>query len=93
MGAWEHLIPPIGLSNMEFPLESDLFFCKTSSPGVCYLPGPIFMNVEFPSIETILESMMMDIQPLPELEALEVFYQRIPFPKPSNGIFLESYWA
>jgi hypothetical protein len=75
MGAWEPLLPPIGLSNLVFPLESDLVVCKTSSPGICELLSPGFMDVEFPSDEAILEAMIMDLRPPPELEALLVGYQ------------------
>jgi hypothetical protein len=89
MGAWEPLLPPIGPSNLVFPLESSLVFCKTSSPGICELSSPVFMDVEFHSNEDILEAMIMDLQPPPELEYLLVGYQRIPCLEPSNGLYLE----
>jgi hypothetical protein len=93
MGAWEPLLPPIGPSNLVFPLESDLTVCETSSPGICVLSSPSFMDVEFPSDEAILEAMIMDFRPLPELETLQVGYQRNPWPEPSNGLYLENYYA
>jgi hypothetical protein len=35
MGAWEPLLPPLGLSDLEFPFESDLIVCRSSSPCAC----------------------------------------------------------
>jgi hypothetical protein len=32
MGAWEPLIPPLGPSRLEYPSESDLVVCRSSSP-------------------------------------------------------------
>jgi hypothetical protein len=53
-----------------FPLESNLFFCELSSLG--------FMDVEFPLDEATLEAMILYFRPLPEVETLQVDYQRIP---------------
>jgi len=56
-----------------FPLESNLTFCETSSPGIGEFSSPSsfdFLDIEFPSDEAILEAMIMDFQPLPELEDL-----------------------
>jgi hypothetical protein len=93
MGACKPFLSPLGLSNLVFPLESDLVVCKTSSPGICVLSSPGFMDVEFPSDEAILEAMIMDLRPPPELEALQVGYQRNPWLEPSNGLYLENYYA
>jgi hypothetical protein len=30
---------------------------------------------------------------LPEMETLQVYYQQIPWPRPSNGPYLENYYA
>jgi hypothetical protein len=35
MGAWEPLLPPIGPSRIEYPSESNLVFCRSSSPHSC----------------------------------------------------------
>jgi hypothetical protein len=35
IGAWEHLLPPLGPSDIEFPFESDLIVCRSSSPRSC----------------------------------------------------------
>ena len=35
MGAWEPLLPPLGPSGLEFPYESDLIVCRSSSPHAC----------------------------------------------------------
>jgi hypothetical protein len=35
MGAWEPLIPPLDPSNLEFPFESNLAVCRSSSPCAC----------------------------------------------------------
>jgi hypothetical protein len=35
MGAWEPLLPPLGLSDLESPFESDLTVCRSSSPRAC----------------------------------------------------------
>jgi hypothetical protein len=51
------------------------------------------MDVELPSDEDILEAMLMDHRPLPELETLQVGYQRNPWSEPSNGLYLENYYA
>jgi hypothetical protein len=32
MGEWEPLLHPLGLSDLEFPFESDLIVCRSSSP-------------------------------------------------------------
>jgi hypothetical protein len=93
MGAWEPLLPPIGLSNLVFPLEYYLTDCEASSPGICVLSSPTFMDVELPSDEAILEAMIMDFQTLCEMETLHVCYQRIPWPEPSTGLYLEHYDA
>jgi hypothetical protein len=92
---WGHviLLPPFVLRDLAFPLESDLIVCKTSSPSICVLSSPSFMDVEFPSDEAILEAMIMDFRPLLELETLQVCYQRNPWPEPSNGLYLENYDA
>jgi hypothetical protein len=93
MGACEPFLSPFGPSNLGFPLESDLTICETSSPGIGESSSPNFLDVEFPSDEAILEAMIMDFRPLPELEALQVGYQRNPWPEPSNGLYLEKYYA
>jgi hypothetical protein len=62
-----------------FPLEFDLTVCETSSPGVGESSSPNFMDVEFPSDEAILEDMIVDFRPLPELETLQVVYRRNPY--------------
>jgi hypothetical protein len=36
MGEWEPLLPPLGPSDLESPFESDLIFCRSSSPHACY---------------------------------------------------------
>jgi hypothetical protein len=35
MGAWDPLLPPLGPSDLEFPFESDLIVCRSSSPCAC----------------------------------------------------------
>jgi hypothetical protein len=70
MGVWEPLLPPIGPSSLEFPLESHITICETSSLGICVLSNPDFMYVEFLSDESILEAIIMDPRPLLELETL-----------------------
>jgi hypothetical protein len=35
MGAWEPLFPPLGLSRLEYPSESDLVVCRSSIPRAC----------------------------------------------------------
>jgi hypothetical protein len=60
MGAWEPFVPPIGRSNLVFPLESHLAICKTLSHGIFELSSPSFMDVELPLEEAILEAMIMD---------------------------------
>jgi hypothetical protein len=35
MGAWEPLHPPFGPSGLEYPSESDLVVCRSSSPCAC----------------------------------------------------------
>jgi hypothetical protein len=35
MGAWEPLFPPLGPSRLEYPSESDLIVCRSSSPRAC----------------------------------------------------------
>jgi hypothetical protein len=35
MGAWEPLLPPLGPSGLEYPSESDLIVCRSSSPRAC----------------------------------------------------------
>jgi hypothetical protein len=32
MGAWEALLPSLGPSGLEYSFESDLIFCRSSSP-------------------------------------------------------------
>jgi hypothetical protein len=90
---WNPWTPPMGPINSVFPLESDLVVCKTSSPGICELSSLGFMDVELPSYEAILEDMIKDFRPLPELENIQFYYQRIPWPRPSNGIYLGNYYA
>jgi len=36
MREWEHFLHPLGLSDIEFPFESDLVVCRSSSPCACY---------------------------------------------------------
>jgi hypothetical protein len=93
IGACKPFVSPLGLSNLTFPLDSNIVVCKTSSLGICVLSSPDFMGIELPSDEAILEAMIMDHRPPPELEALQDSYQIIPWPKPSNGIYLEHYFA
>jgi hypothetical protein len=35
MGAWEPLFPPLGPSRLEYPSESNLIVCRSSSPRSC----------------------------------------------------------
>jgi hypothetical protein len=35
MGEWEPLLPPMVLSDLEFPFKSDLIVCRSSSPHAC----------------------------------------------------------
>jgi hypothetical protein len=35
MGAWEALLPSLGPSGLEYPSESDLIVCRSSSPRAC----------------------------------------------------------
>jgi hypothetical protein len=35
MGACEPFLPPLGLSDLEFPFESDVIVCISSSPSAC----------------------------------------------------------
>jgi hypothetical protein len=35
MGAWEPLFPPLGPSRLEYPSESNLIVCRSSSPRAC----------------------------------------------------------
>jgi hypothetical protein len=35
LGAWEPLFPPLGPSRLEYPSESDLVVCRSSSPPAC----------------------------------------------------------
>jgi hypothetical protein len=93
MGSSEPLLSPFIPSNMVFPLEYDLTICETSRLGICVLSRPSFMDFEFPSDEFFLEVMIMDFQPLSELEDLLVGYQRNPWPEPSNRLYLEEYYA
>jgi hypothetical protein len=91
MGACDPLLSPIGLSNLAFPLEFDLTIGETSSHGMCAPSSPDFLDVELPSNEAILEAMIIDFIPPPELESLQMTYQRIPWPNLSNGLYLENY--
>jgi hypothetical protein len=93
IGACKPFLSPPGPNNMTFPLEFDLVVCKTLSPGICELSSPCVMDVEFPSNEAILEAMIMEPHPLPELKNLQVGYQRIPWYEPSDGLYLENYYA
>jgi hypothetical protein len=88
MGARENLFPPIGPSNMEFTLEFDLDVFNTSSPGICGLSSPSFMDVELPSNESILEAMIMDLRHFLEMKSLLVGYQWNPCLEPNNGLYL-----
>jgi len=85
--------PPMGQSNLAFALEFDFVVCETLSHGICELLSPSFMDVKFPSYEAILEAMILDFQPLHELETLQVDYQKIPWPRPRNGPYLENDYA
>jgi hypothetical protein len=38
--AWEAWPPPMGPSNLVFPLESDLVVCETLIPSICELSSP-----------------------------------------------------
>jgi hypothetical protein len=61
------------------------------------------MDVEMPYDEVILETMTMDGRLwegmhhiflfLPELETLQVEYQRNPWPQPSDRFYLRKYYA
>jgi hypothetical protein len=93
MGARNPFLSPLGPSNLEFPLESHLTIFETSSPGICVMSSLGFMDVEFPSNEAILEAMFLDLRPPPELETLQVRFQQNPWLEPSNGIYLENYYA
>jgi hypothetical protein len=35
MGEWEPFLPPLGPSGLEYPSESDLVVCRSSSPHAC----------------------------------------------------------
>jgi hypothetical protein len=35
MGAWEPLLPPLGLSGLEYPFEYGIIICRSSSPRAC----------------------------------------------------------
>jgi hypothetical protein len=83
----------MGSSNLAFPLEFYLLMCETSIHGVCELSSPCFMDVEFPPDEAILEAMILDFRPLPELKNLQVDYQKRPWSRPRNGPYLENYYA
>jgi hypothetical protein len=87
MGAREPLLYPIGPRDLEFPLESDLTICETSSPDICESSSPNvhdLLDVKFPLNEVILETLIMDGLPweymhrilffLPELENLSIDY-------------------
>jgi hypothetical protein len=74
MGVWEPLLP-IGLSNLEFTLKSNITICETLSPGIYAPSSPGFLDDEFPSDDDILEDMIMDFLPPIELETLKVGYQ------------------
>jgi hypothetical protein len=67
MGACKIFLFPFGPSNLALPLESDLTVCETLSPGICVSSIPGFLDVELPLDEVILEAMVMDPRPLPEL--------------------------
>jgi hypothetical protein len=86
MGKGDLLLSPFVPSDLDFSLESDITICKTSSPGICVMSSLGFMDVEFPSDEAILEALITDFRPLPELETLQVGYQRNPWPEPRNGL-------
>jgi hypothetical protein len=106
MGAQESLISPIGPSDIEFPLKSYPIVCDTSILGIFESLNPIlheFLHVQLPPDEVILKSMIFYGIPLeyihrilfffPELETLQVDYQRNPWPEASNGICLNNYYA
>jgi len=89
IGACKDFLSPLAPNNMEFSLDSNLVVCKTSIPGICVLWSHGFMDVYFPSDDSILEAMIMDHRTPSELEYLHASYQRIPCLDPSNGIYLE----
>jgi hypothetical protein len=55
MGEWEPLLPPFGLSDLEFPFEFDLIVCRSpiprafdSSPLESYSPGQnLHLHMEY----------------------------------------------
>jgi hypothetical protein len=69
IGACNAFLSPLGSSNIY----------KTSSPDICVLWSPSFMDVYFPSDEAILEAVIMDHRTPLELEDLQVGYQRSPW--------------
>jgi hypothetical protein len=60
MGVWEPLLPPIGPSDLEFTLKSNITICETLSPGIYAPSSPGFLDDEFPSDDDILEDMIME---------------------------------
>jgi hypothetical protein len=93
MGACDASLSHFGLSDLEFPLKSDLTIYETLIPGMRALSSPDLLDVEFPSDEAILEAMIMDFWHPPVMETLQVGYQRGPLLKPSIGLYLENYYA
>jgi hypothetical protein len=62
-GARDPLLPPIGLSDLEFPIKSSLTICETLSLGICESSNPYlhdFLDVELPSNKAILKAMILD---------------------------------
>jgi hypothetical protein len=70
IGSCNPFLSPLGQSNLVFPLESNITICETPSTGICVLSSPSFMDFEFSSDKVILEAMIMDLRPPPELEDL-----------------------
>jgi hypothetical protein len=60
MGVCEPFLSLFGSSNLVFTLDFDLTSYKTLSTGICASSSPNFLDVELPSDEAILESMIMD---------------------------------
>jgi hypothetical protein len=54
--------------------ERDFLSIFNSSLGICVFSIPGFMDVDFPSDKAILEAMIMDLRPPPQLKNLQVGY-------------------
>ena len=66
MGEREPFLSPIGPSDFEYLIESDIIFSETSSPRICESSSPSlhdFLDVKFPSNEAIIEAMIIDGRP------------------------------